>query len=51
VADVDRLTLQHLTVHVEPALNPVHVSVENDYAVYVESKRLDRPQHRSRLTW
>ncbi len=24
------------TVHVEGALNPVHVSVENDYAVYVE---------------
>ena len=24
------------TVYVEGALNPVHVSVENDYAVYVE---------------
>jgi hypothetical protein len=24
------------TVHVPGALNPVHVSVENDYAVYVE---------------
>jgi hypothetical protein len=23
-------------VHVEGALNPVHVSVQNDYAVYVE---------------